>query len=81
MKSPDLVSVSRPVFWSLGLEGLRSHLGLEGFWSRSRALRLETLHRLFFLKFCKKEFLKKRFKKMIVQNLAVQRGQWLIFLC
>jgi len=25
--------------------------------------------------------LKKRFKKMIVQNLAVQRGQWLSFLC
>jgi len=49
---------SRPVFWSLGLglEGLRSRLGLEG--SRSRALRLETLHRLFFMKFCKK-FLKK----------------------
>jgi len=34
-----------------------SHLGLEG--SRSRALRLETLHRLFFMKFCKKEFLSK----------------------
>jgi len=67
--------VSRPVFWSLnfGLEGLRSRLGLEGF--RSRALRLETLHRLFFMKFCKKEFLKKRFKKIILQNLAVQRGQ------
>jgi len=28
--------------------------------SRSRALRLETLHRLLFMKFCK-EFLKKRF--------------------
>ena len=60
------------VFWSLGLEG---------FWSRSRDLRFETLHRLFFMKFCKKEFLKKRFKKIIVQNLAVQRGQWLSFLC
>ena len=62
MESRDLVSVSRrvsrPVFWSLGLEGLRSRLGLEGFRSRSRALRLETLHRLFFMKFCK-EFLKK----------------------
>ena len=48
---------SRPVFWSLGLglEGLRSRLGLEG--SRSRALRLETLHRLFFMKFCRNEFL------------------------
>jgi len=56
MESRDLVSVSRPVFWSLGLEGLRSRFGLEGF--RSRALRLETLHRLFFMKFCK-EFLKK----------------------
>ena len=55
--------VSRPVFWSLGLEGLRSGLGLglEGFQSRYRALRLETLHRLCFLKFCKKEFLKKWF--------------------
>jgi len=51
--------VSRTVFSSLGLEGLRSRLGLclEGFRSRSRALRLETLHRLFFIKFCKKEFL------------------------
>ena len=55
-ESRDLVSfsrrVSRPIFWSLGLglEGLRSRLGLglEGFRSRSRALRLETLHRLFF---------------------------------
>jgi len=71
MESRDLDSVSRrvsrPVFWSLSLglglgpEGLRSHLGLEGFRSRSRALRLETLHRLFFMKFCKKEFLEKRF--------------------
>jgi len=54
MESRDLVSVSRrasrPGFWSLGLEGFRS---------RSWALRLETLHRLFFMKFCKKEFLKK----------------------
>jgi len=62
MESRDLVSVStrvsRPVFWSLGLEGLRSRLGLEGFQSQPRALRLETLHRLFFIKFCKKEFLK-----------------------
>ena len=68
-ESRDLVSVSRrvsrPVFWSLGLglEDLRSRLGLEGFRSRSRsrALRLETLHRSFFVKFWK-EFLK-RFKK------------------
>jgi len=53
--------LSRPVFLSLGLgvEGLRSRLGLgfEGFRSPSRALRLETLHRLFFMKFWKKEFL------------------------
>ena len=67
MESRDLVSVSRhvsrSVFWSLGLEGLRSRLGLglEGFRSRSHALRLKTLHRLFFMKFCK-EFLIKRFK-------------------
>jgi len=56
MESQDLVSVSRHVsrlvFWSLGLEGFRS---------QSRALCLETLHKLFFMKFCKKEFLKKRF--------------------
>jgi len=47
--------VSRPVFWSLGLEGLRSCLGLgrEGFRPRSRALRLETLRMLFFMRFCK----------------------------
>jgi len=32
------------------------------------------------MKFCK-EFLKKLFWKMIVQNLSVQRGQWLNFLC
>jgi len=73
MESRDLVSVSRPVFSSLGLEGLRSclgleglrsRLGLEGFRTRSRALRLETLHRLLFMKFCNNEFLKKNgFKK------------------
>jgi len=51
--------VSRPVFWSLGLESLRSRLGLEGLRSRCRALRLETLHRLFFVKFWKKVFLEK----------------------
>jgi len=58
IESRDLVSFSRPVFWSLGLclEGLRSRLVLEGY--RSRALCLETLHRLFFMKFCK-EFLEK----------------------
>jgi len=61
MESRDLVSVSRrvsrPDFWNLGLEGLRSRLGLEGFRSRSRAFCLEILHRIFFMKFCKKEFL------------------------
>jgi len=59
MESRDLVSVSTPVFWDLGLglEGLRSRLGLKGFRSWSRVLRLETLPRLFFMKFCKKEFL------------------------
>ena len=80
MESRDLVSVSRrvsrPIFWSLGLEGL----GLEGFRSRSQALRLESLHRLFFMKFWMK-FLKKAVLEMVVQNLAVQRGQWLSFLC
>jgi len=47
MESRD---VSRdPFFSSLGLEGRRSRLGLEGFPSRSRALSLETtLHQLFF---------------------------------
>ena len=54
MESRDSVSrhvsrhVSRPAFSSLGLEGLRSRLGLEGFRSWSRALSLETLHELFF---------------------------------
>ena len=38
MEFRDLVSVSRPVFASLGLECLRPRLGLEGFRSRSRAL-------------------------------------------
>ena len=38
---------SRPVFSSLGLECLRSRLGLEGF--RSRALSLETLHEVIYL--------------------------------
>ena len=87
MESRDLVSVStpvsRPVIWSLGLglEGLRSRLGLKGFRSQTRALCLETLHRLFFMKFCKKGFLNKWFYKMIVQNLAVRSCQWLSFLC
>jgi len=35
----------------------RSRLGLEGVWSRSRALSFETLHKLFFMKFCKKKLL------------------------
>jgi len=56
----DLVSVSRhisrPVFWNLGLESLTSRLGLEVFRSRSGAPRVETLHRLFFMRFCRKEF-------------------------
>jgi len=70
-------------FWSLGLEGLRSRLGLglEGFRSQSRALRLGTLHRLFLWSFARRSSFKKQFKKMIVQYLAVQRGQWLSFLC
>ena len=86
MESRDsvLVSrhVSRHVFSSLGLglEGFRSRLGLEGFRSRSRALSLETLHELFFVKSCKKQLLK-RIYKVIVQNSSVQSGQWLIFLC
>ena len=69
MESRDLVSVStpvsRPVIWSLGLglEGLRSRLGLKGFRSQTRALCLETLHRLFFMKFCKEEFLQKTYLK------------------
>jgi len=67
--------------WSLGLEGLRSRLGLGGFQSRSRALRLETLHRLLFKIFCKNELLQKQFLIMIVQNLAVQGDQRLSFLC
>jgi len=54
MQSRDLVSVSirvrRPVFPSLGLEYLRSRLGLEGFRSRYRAHSLETLHELLFYK-------------------------------
>jgi len=65
MESRDLVP-----FFGVSVSKV-SGLGLEGF--RSRALRLETLHRSFFMKFCKKEFLEKRFKKMIVQHLAVQR--------
>ena len=102
MESRDLVSVSRrvsrPVFWSLGLEGLvsvskvssrsrRSRLGLEGLVSVSKdfGLGLELfVSRLcigyFLWSFARRSSFKKWFYKMIVQNLAVQRGQWLSFL-
>jgi len=33
------------------------------------------------MKSCKKQLLKKRVYKIIVQDSAVQSGQWLIFLC
>jgi len=33
------------------------------------------------MKFCKKQLLKKRIYKAIVQNSAVQSRQWLSFLC
>jgi len=46
---------SRDPFFEVSISKV-SGLGLEGFRSRSRAFRLETLHRLFFMKFCK-EFL------------------------
>jgi len=48
--------VSRDPFFGVSVSKV-SGLGLEGF--RSRSLSLETLHRLFFAKFCKKEFLKR----------------------
>jgi len=54
MESRDLLSVlrrvSRPDFSriGLGLECLRSRLGLKGYRSRTRVLSLETLHELFF---------------------------------
>ena len=81
MESRDLVSVSRrvsrPVFWSLGL-------GFEGLRSRSPRISV-SVSRLcvgyFLWSFARRSSLKKRFLKMIVQNLAVQRGQWLSFLC
>ena len=57
MESRDVVSVSRrvskPVFWSLGLDGFRS---------RSRALSLETLHRLFLSSSARRRSLKMFFK-------------------
>jgi len=37
--------------------------------------------RYFLWSFAGRSFFKIRFKKMIVQNLAVQKGQWLNFLC
>jgi len=79
MESRGSVSrhVSRPVFLSLGLEGLVSvskDLGLELLVSR-------LCMSYFFLKSCKKQLLKKRVYKVIVQNSAVQRSQWLSFLC
>ena len=71
--------VSTPGFWSLGLEGLVSvskdfSLGLELFVSI-------PCTGYFSWSFARRRSSKKRFYKMIVQNLAVQRGQWLSFLC
>jgi len=69
MESRDLVSVSRgvsrPVFWNLGLEGLRSRLGL-------KLLVSKLCMNYFFIKSCKKQL---RIYKVIVQNSAVQSGQ------
>jgi len=48
-----------PFFWSI--EGVMSRLGLEGFRSRSRALRLETLNKLFLGSFARSS-LKNGFK-------------------
>jgi len=47
----------------------RSRLGLEGFRSRSRTLRLKTLRNLFFMKFCK-EFLEKTVLKNDCSNFT-----------
>jgi len=58
-----LVSVSKVS----GLVSVSNDFGLELFVSR-------LCIGYFFMKFCKKEFLKKRFQKMIVLNLAIQRG-------
>ena len=49
--------------------------------SLSRALCLETLPRLFFYEVLQEGVPYKTVLKIIVQNLAVQRGQWLSFLC
>jgi len=61
MESRDVSrDVSRDPFLGFPVSVLKVSglgLGLKGFWSQFRALRLETLHRLFFMKFCKKEFL------------------------
>ena len=76
MESRDLVS--RPVFSSLGLglglECLRSRLdlGLEGFRSRSRAISLETLHKLFFYEVLQEAAPLKRNCKVIDLNSAVK---------
>ena len=64
MESRDLVSVSRrvsrPAFLSLGLglglERLKSRLGLERFRSRSRVLGLETLRMSYLFESCKKQW-------------------------
>ena len=56
-----------------GLVSVSKDLGLKLFASR--------LCIGYFLWSFARSSLKKRFKKMIVQNLAVQRGQWLSFLC
>ena len=86
MESWDLVSVSRrvsrPVSWSLDL-----CLGLEGLVSVSKdfGLRLElcvsSLCICYLLWSFARSSLQKRFKKMIVKNLAIQRVQWVSILC
>ena len=64
MESRDMVSfsrrVSRPIFEVSASKVSGLGFGLEG--SRSRALRLETLHRLFLLSFARSS-LKNGFKK------------------
>jgi len=67
------VSVSVSVSKVSGLVSVSKDLGLELFVSR--------LCIGYFLWSFLRSSLKKRFKKMIVQILAVQRGQWLSFLC
>jgi len=48
MEFRDLVSVSRPIFTSLGLEGFRSRLGLEGFRSRDFEYCKEMVYKNFY---------------------------------